>query len=156
MIIRKDIFSHQSDIFTGCFLPGCKKTHCLKSVISLIFNGPNLKDQDTCESQACPATGQFDAFSTIQRKEHPILLEKRSTRWNESHASPSTLASISMSRPEARNSSSNNYTKWVLAIHTRGLYSLRNGSSFLSVRALKKMGWYPLPVFGKAYSLLVP
>ena len=45
--IRDDIFNHQGFKFTGSFPPGCQEDSLplsLKSLVSLILNGPNLKD----------------------------------------------------------------------------------------------------------------
>ena len=66
-IIRKDIFSHQSFKFTGHFPPKCQEDSLpssLKSLISMILNGSNLKDQDKRESQACLTIGQGIFYNT--------------------------------------------------------------------------------------------
>ena len=45
LIICDDIFNHQGFKFTGSFLPGCQEDSLplsLKSLVSLILNGPNL------------------------------------------------------------------------------------------------------------------
>ena len=60
-IIRNDVFNHQCFQFTGSFPPHCQENSLpssLKSLVSLTFNGPNLKDQDKCESQACLTVSQ--------------------------------------------------------------------------------------------------
>ncbi len=52
-LIRNDIFNHQCFDFAGSFPPGCQEDSLpssLKSLISLIFSGANLKDQDKHES----------------------------------------------------------------------------------------------------------
>ena len=51
-IVRNDIFDHDHFTFTGSFPPKCQENSLplsLKSLVSLILNGPNLKDQDRCE-----------------------------------------------------------------------------------------------------------
>ena len=55
-IVRKDIFGHEGCKFDGSFPEKCQETSLLsslKTLISLIFNGPNLKNQDRHKSQAC-------------------------------------------------------------------------------------------------------
>ena len=66
MIIRNDTFNHQCFKFNGCFSTECQEnslSSSLKSLISLIYSGPNLKDQDTQESQACISIGQLIVFN---------------------------------------------------------------------------------------------
>ena len=46
VIVRNDIFNHHCVSFTGAFLPNCQEDSLpssLKSLVSLILNGPNLK-----------------------------------------------------------------------------------------------------------------
>ena len=48
-IIRNDIFNHTGFKITGSFPERCQETSLpsnLKSLISMIMNGSNLKDQD--------------------------------------------------------------------------------------------------------------
>ena len=69
-IIRNDVFNHRCLQFTGSFPPGCQENSLpssLKSLVSLILNGPNLKDQDKCESQACLTVGQVILFNMKKR-----------------------------------------------------------------------------------------
>ncbi len=69
-IIRTDIFNHSSFKFTGSFPPHCQENSLpssLKLLTSLIFNGPNLKDQDQCESQECLTVGQAIVYNTKKR-----------------------------------------------------------------------------------------
>ena len=75
-LIRNDIFSHQCFKFTGNFPPGCQEDSLpssLKSLISLIFNGVNLKDQDRHESQACLTVGQIILYNTRRRPSDPAV-----------------------------------------------------------------------------------
>ena len=69
-IIRTDIFSHNSFQFTGCFPSNCQEDSLpssLKLLISLIFNSPNLKDQDRCETQECLTVCQVIVYNTKKR-----------------------------------------------------------------------------------------
>ena len=55
-IVRRDIFSHKRFSFSGIFPLGCQESSVpasLKSLISMIMNGLNVKDQQNKESQAC-------------------------------------------------------------------------------------------------------
>ncbi len=73
-LIRNDIFNHQCFDFAGSFPPGCQEDSLpssLKSLISLIFSGANLKDQDKHESQACLTVGQIILYNTKRRPSHP-------------------------------------------------------------------------------------
>ena len=61
-IVRDDIFNHDHFTFTGSFPPRCQEDSLpssLKSLVSLILNDPNLKDQDRHESQACLTISQL-------------------------------------------------------------------------------------------------
>ena len=69
-IIRNDIFNHDSFTFTGSFPPKCQENSLpssLKSLVSLILNGPNLKNQDRRESQACLTTCQLILYIVKKR-----------------------------------------------------------------------------------------
>ena len=55
-IIRKDGFSYAGFTYSGQFPEGCQENSVplsLKSLISMVLNGTNLKNQETRESQAC-------------------------------------------------------------------------------------------------------
>ena len=74
-IVRNYIFNHQAFKFAGCFPPECQEDSLpssLKSLISLIFSGPNLKDQDKRGSQTCLTIGQLIFYNI--KKDHLILL----------------------------------------------------------------------------------
>ena len=61
-IVQKDIFTHDHFKFSGSFPPKCQEDSLpssLKSLVSLIFNGPNLKNQDRRDSQACLTASQL-------------------------------------------------------------------------------------------------
>ena len=53
-IVRRDIFSHEGFSFSGIFFPlGCQESTMpasLKSLISMIMNGLNVKDQQNKET----------------------------------------------------------------------------------------------------------
>ena len=61
-IIRKDIFNHEGILFNGSQFPEkCRDKSLpssLKTLISFILNGSNLKNQEKKESQACLTIGQ--------------------------------------------------------------------------------------------------
>ena len=78
-IIRNDVFNHQCLQFNGSFSPGCQQNSLpssLKSLVSLILNGPNLKDQDKCESQACLTVSQVILFN-IKKKSSDSAVKTR-------------------------------------------------------------------------------
>ena len=69
-IIRKDIFNHEGILFNGSFPKKCQDTSLpssLKTLISLILNGSNLKNQEKQESQACLTIGQAIVFNAKKR-----------------------------------------------------------------------------------------
>ena len=69
-IIRKDIFNHQGFKFTGCFPEECQEDSLpssIKSLVSMILNGPNLKHQDKRDSQACLTISQCITYNTKKR-----------------------------------------------------------------------------------------
>uniref|UniRef100_UPI00358E0071 uncharacterized protein isoform X1 n=1 Tax=Myxine glutinosa TaxID=7769 RepID=UPI00358E0071 len=81
-IIRKDIFNHQCFKFTGCFPTQCQENSMppsLKSLVSFILNGLNLKDQDRCESQACLTLGQTILYNTKKKTPSESAVETRHT-----------------------------------------------------------------------------
>ena len=82
MIIRNDTFNHQCFKFNGCFSSQCQENSIpssLKSLISLIYNGPNLKDQDKEESQACLFVGQLIVFNMKKSSSSPGGTKERHT-----------------------------------------------------------------------------
>ena len=69
-IVRRDIFSHEGFSFSGIFPLGCQKSSVpasLKSLISMIMNGLNVKDQQNKESQACLTVCQTVLFNAKKR-----------------------------------------------------------------------------------------
>lgn len=70
IIVRKDIMCHQGFKFTGSFPAECQEhslPSSLKSLVSIILNGPNIKDQDKHESQASLTIGQSIIHNTKKR-----------------------------------------------------------------------------------------
>jgi len=103
MIIRNDIFNHQSFKFDGCFPSKCQETSLpssLKLLISLIYNGLNLKDQDKQESQACLSVGQLIIFNM---KKSASCSTKERHHLDREPPLPNIPASIYISRPDAEN-----------------------------------------------------
>lgn len=69
-IIRKDIFSHKGFNFSGNFpLDCCSKClpSSLKSLIAMMLNGLDIKDQDKSESQACLTICEKIVFNTKKK-----------------------------------------------------------------------------------------
>ena len=69
-IIRKDIFNHEGILFNRYFPEKRQDTSLpssLKTLISLILNGSNLKNQEKQESQACLTIGQAIVFNAKKR-----------------------------------------------------------------------------------------
>ena len=69
-IVRKDILEHKGFSFAGCFPFECQEKSIptsLRSLVSMIINGLNLKDQNHCESQACLTVCQSIIFNINKR-----------------------------------------------------------------------------------------
>ena len=69
-ILRKDIFNHRNFNFAGHFPPECQEyslPSSLKSLVSMILNGPNLDNQGKRESQPCLTICQSILFYTKKR-----------------------------------------------------------------------------------------
>ena len=69
-IVRRDMFSHKGFSFSGTFPLGCQEISLpasLKSLISMIMNGLNVKDQENKESQACLTVCQTVLFNAKKR-----------------------------------------------------------------------------------------
>ncbi len=78
-IVRSDILNHECFKFTGSFQKNCQENSSpssLKSLISLILNGSNLKDQDRHESQACLSASQVIMYNV--KKQPSSKLNARS------------------------------------------------------------------------------
>ena len=70
IMVRNDIFSHKCFKFTGSFLPNCQEDSLpssLKSLVSIVFNCPDLKDQDRHDSQACLTASQVKLYNVKRR-----------------------------------------------------------------------------------------
>ena len=69
-IIRKDIFHFHGFHFSGSFPPGCQQESVpinLKYLSSMLLNGPNLKDQDSTDSQDYLTLSQMILFNWKKR-----------------------------------------------------------------------------------------
>ena len=68
--IRRDMFKHQNYVFSGEFEEGCQKAFIptsLLSMILIILNGSDLKDQNKFESQACLTVCQIIQLNAKKR-----------------------------------------------------------------------------------------
>lgn len=69
-IVRKDILEYKGFSFAGCVPLQCQEKSIptsLKSLVSMIINGLNLKDQNHCESPACLTVCQTIIFNIKKR-----------------------------------------------------------------------------------------
>lgn len=69
-IVRDDLFAHKGFNFSGCFQIECQQNSVpssLKSLVAMILNGLNLKEQEKNESQACLTICQTIMFNTKKR-----------------------------------------------------------------------------------------
>ena len=69
-IIWQDIFSHRGFSFSGTFLQECQETSVpasLKTLVSMILNRVNLKEQQHIESQPCLTISQTTLFNSKKR-----------------------------------------------------------------------------------------
>ena len=65
-IICEDIFNMHGFHFNGSFPPGCQQQSVptnLKYLVSMLLNGPNLRDQDSTDSQTCVTISQTIVFN---------------------------------------------------------------------------------------------
>ena len=80
-IIRNDILNHDSFKFTGSFPTGCQEKSIppsLKYLVAMITKGPNLKNKEKCDSQACLTIGQAIMYNTT-KKTTPTTMTSRHT-----------------------------------------------------------------------------
>lgn len=76
-VIRKDIFASQGFHFNGSFPHGCQQESVpinLKYLVSMLLNGPNLKDQDSAESQVCLTQSQIISFNCKKEQQSQVSL----------------------------------------------------------------------------------
>ena len=69
-IVREDIFRSCGFNFTGSFPPDCQKNSVpanLKSMVTMLMKGADLKDQDSTDSQACLTASQIILFNCKKR-----------------------------------------------------------------------------------------
>ncbi len=75
-IVRKDMFSHKGFTFSGAFQPECQEKSVpasLKSLVSMLLNGANLKGQDSQESRPCLTICQTILFNTKKKSSSTSL-----------------------------------------------------------------------------------
>ena len=138
-IIRTDIFNHGNFKFTGCFQSNCQENSVpssLKLLISLIVNGPNLKDQDQCETQACLTVGQAIVYNTKKRASDSCAVKTRHSPDRE----PPLPIYIGLNIHQVtgtRNSSSSCITWGFVSLMTE-FWKLKMGLPLLSPSSLKK------------------
>ena len=68
--IQNAILNHDGFKFTGSFPTGCQEKSIpssLKYLIAMITKGPNLKDQEKCDSQACLTISQAIMYNTTKK-----------------------------------------------------------------------------------------
>ncbi len=54
-LVRKEIANYSGFTFDGRFPPGCQQGSVpatLKTIVSMVLNGPDLRDQNSIDSQA--------------------------------------------------------------------------------------------------------
>ena len=71
-LLKKDILSHQGFKFTGCFPAQCQEDSIpssLKSLVSMILNGSNLKDQ---QKRGLPGLPNHRSEHHLQHKRKDI------------------------------------------------------------------------------------
>ena len=69
-IVRRDIFSHKGFSFLGSFSVDCQSKYLpasLRSLICIILNGLNIKDQEQSENQACLTVCKTIIFNAKKR-----------------------------------------------------------------------------------------
>lgn len=69
-IVRDDISRSCGFNFSGCFPPDCQKNSVpsnLKSMVTMLMRGADLKDQDSVDSQACMTASQIILFNYKKR-----------------------------------------------------------------------------------------
>ena len=91
-MVRKDIFGQEGCKFDGSFPEKCQETSLLsslKTLISLIFNGPNLKTQEGTSPKHASLLAR-PLFTTLRNDRHSLVCQD--TPWSVSHLSLSTMA----------------------------------------------------------------
>ena len=65
-IMRQEIFDFDSFCFSGTFPPKCQENSVptvLKNFLSMLLNGPHVRNQDDDESQTCLTISQLVCFN---------------------------------------------------------------------------------------------
>ena len=144
-IIRKDIFNHEGILFNGSFPEKCQDTSLpssLKTLISLILNGSNLKNQEKQESQACLTIGQAIVFNAKKRSTADPEAKPRHSLARE----PPLPVYIGLNIHGLTRSKhlSISCTSWESAFPTKGFYSLKIGLPKQYAYVLTRTQLYPL------------
>ena len=87
--VRQEIFDKECFRFTGSFPPDCQRESvptALKSLVSMLLNGPNLKNQDKTDSQVCLTISQFILFNVKNKSPTAV-----NTRHSEAREPPLPL-----------------------------------------------------------------
>ena len=139
-IIHDDIFNPQGFKFTGSFPLRCQEDSLplsLKSLVSLIFNGPNLKDQDKHELQSCLTISQllhYKSSDSAVKVRHTLLRE------------PPLPNYIGLNMHQLTRSTSS-CIGWEYALCTTGLWRLKSGLQLQLLNDSSKMELFHLLVF---------
>ena len=70
-VMRQEIVNCKPFQFSGEFPLKCQENSIpttLKTFISMLFNGPDVQDQDNCESQACLTISQLVCFNMKSKR----------------------------------------------------------------------------------------
>ena len=111
-IVRKDIIEHKGFSFAGCFPFECQEKSIptsLRSLVSTIINGLNLKDQNHCESQACLTVCQSIMLTQS--------ISKRSREWPS--LCMTSLVLVTPSTKPEKNCSVSRTEQWISFLQQR-------------------------------------
>ena len=70
-VIRQEIFNWNPFNFSGSFPPNCQALSVpttLKTLVSMLLNGPNVQNQDVSESQVCLTLSQLIHFNVKSKR----------------------------------------------------------------------------------------
>ena len=152
-IIQNDVFNHQCFQFSGNFRPVCQESSLpssLKSLVSLIFNRPNLKDQDEHEFQACLTVSQFILYHIKKRPSSSAVKARRTLN----RELPLPIY-IGLNTHQMKQKTYPTIVPNGICVHVTGFWHLGIGLPFQYASDLKKMVLWNLLCFKKKCSLLV-
>ncbi|CAB3987893.1 Hypothetical predicted protein [Paramuricea clavata] len=93
-IVRKDIFSHEGFKFSGSFPQDCQARSVpasLKSLMSMILSGVNIKNTEAQESQPCLTVCQTIIFNTNAKERSTVQSKTGQSRHTKSREPPLPL-----------------------------------------------------------------